>query len=422
MARVKDSETAGVDPMFPFRTVVLGVLTPSLLFGIAVGIALPLIPLHATRLGADLATAGFVAALLPIGKIVADVPAGAMASRIGDRRSMILSALLGLAAFAAAALSSSLWLLQAGVFALGASQAVFHLARHAYLTEITPVGRRARVLSTLGGMHRLGYFIGPFLGALVVIGSSIRPAFWLAGGCVLIALVVLLVVGDVPAVPVPSAAPGAAVSTAAPRTSISTIIRDYRRLFLTLGTATLLVGAVRGARQTVLPLWGEFQGFDPEVISLIFGLSGALDMLLFYPAGKVMDRYGRLWVAIPSMLVMGVAMALLPFTDTVAGVSAVAALLGLGNGVGSGIIMTLGADVAPSAQRSSFLGVWRLFQDTGDAAGPLVISAATALGSLAAGIRVAAAVSGGASVALGRWVPRYSDHANRSTRRRAGFG
>ncbi|MBA2694506.1 MAG: MFS transporter, partial [Actinobacteria bacterium] len=75
--------TAG--PMFPMRTVVLGVLAPSLLFGIAVGVALPLIPVSATRLGADLATAGFVAALLPVGKVVADVPAGALASRIGDR-------------------------------------------------------------------------------------------------------------------------------------------------------------------------------------------------------------------------------------------------------------------------------------------------------------------------------------------------
>lgn len=419
MARVKDTGSVEAGPIFPFRAVVLGVFTPSLFFGIAVGIALPLIPLSAIRLGADLATAGFVSALLPIGKIVADIPAGALASRIGDRLSMVLASLLGLGAFATAAMASSLWLLQLAVFGLGVSQAVFHLARHAYLTEITPVGRRARVLSTLGGMHRLGYFIGPFLGAVVIIGSSIRPAFWLAAGCVLVALVVLLVVRDTP---VPAADPGATSGQATPRTSILSIMRTYRRLFLTLGTATLLVGAVRGARQTVLPLWGESLGFDPEVISLIFGLSGALDMLLFYPAGKVMDRYGRLWIGIPSMLVMGAAMALLPLTDSVLTVSLVAALLGVGNGMGSGIIMTLGSDVAPRVQRSSFLGVWRLFQDTGDAAGPLVISAATALGSLAAGIWVTAAISGGASAALGRWVPRYSDHANGTTRRRAGIG
>lgn len=154
------------------------------------------------------------------------------------------------------------------------------------------------------------------------------------------------------------------------------MMRAHRKLFVTLGIATLLVGAVRGARQTVLPLWGEYLGLDPEVISLIFGLSGALDILLFYPGGRIMDRYGRLWIAIPSMLTMGVAMALLPLTGDVASMSAVAALLGLGNGLGSGIIMTVGAYVAPAEGRSAFLGVWGLFQDAGDALGPLVITAA----------------------------------------------
>ncbi|CAN5739440.1 MFS transporter [soil metagenome] len=398
--------------MFPMRTVVLGVLAPSLLFGIAVGVALPLIPVSATRLGADLATAGFVAALLPVGKVAADIPAGALATRIGDRAAMILAAALGLAAFAAMALASVLWLLQVAVFALGVATAVLHLARHAYLTEITPADRRARVLSTLGGMHRLGYFFGPFLGALVIVTTSLRPAFWLAAGCVLVALVVLVAVrraGDAQASPAGGPTPGATASGS--RTGLLPMMRDYRRLFLTLGIATLLVGAVRGARQTVLPLWGEFLGFDPEVISLIFGLSGALDMLLFYPAGKVMDRFGRLWIAIPSMSTMAVAMALLPLADTVVTVSLVAGLLGLGNGMGSGIVMTLGADVAPPTQRSSFLGVWRLFQDTGEATGPLLISAGTALGSLAAGIWVTAMIGGAASAALGRWVPRYSHHA-----------
>lgn len=412
MARVKgEAPAAAGSPLFPVREVVLGALVPSLLFGIAVGIALPLIPTIATRLGGSLAVAGFVAALLPIGKIVADVPAGAMAARIGDRNAMVLASVVGLGAFAGAAAAPTLWVLQLSIFALGVATAVFHLARHAYLSEITPPGNRARVLSTLGGMQRLGYFVGPFLGALVIVSSSLRPAFWLGTACILATLVVLLAVGSSPR---PGRPDG-------PRKSVATVAREQRSLLLTLGMATLVVGAVRGARQTVIPLWGEFQGMDPEVISMVFGLSGALDMLLFYPAGQVMDRFGRLWIGVPSMLVMGVAMALLPLTSSIAEMVTVAALLGVGNGLGSGIIMTIGADVAPPDSRSSFLGLWRLFQDSGDAAGPLVIAAATALGSLAVGIWVTAALGGAAAGALGRWVPRFSVHANRTTRRRAGL-
>ena len=56
---------------------------------------------------------------------------------------------------------------------------------------------------------------------------------------------------------------------------------------------------IRAARQVVLPLWGQHLGLSPAAISVIFGISGAIDMLLFYPAGKVMDRFGRAWVADP---------------------------------------------------------------------------------------------------------------------------
>ena len=78
-------------------------------------------------------------------------------------------------------------------------------------------------------------------------------------------------------------------------------------------------------------------------------------------------------------------------------------LMGFGNGIGSGILMTLGADVAPPETRSQFLGVWRLCADSGSAGGPLVVSAAAALGSLAAGISRWApwARGGGRAAALG---------------------
>jgi hypothetical protein len=73
--------------------------------------------------------------------------------------------------------------------------------------------------------------------------------------------------------------------------------------------------------------------------------------------------------------------------------------------------MTLGADVAPPETRSQFLGVWRLCADSGSAGGPLVVSAAASLGSLAAGISVMGAVGIAAAGALLRWVPRYSPFA-----------
>ncbi|UKJ65831.1 MFS transporter [Cellulosimicrobium cellulans] len=377
---------------------------------------LPVVAVTATGRGASLTVAGLVAALVPIGKILFDLPAGALAQRVGDRAAMLLAGGVAVVAFATIALSPNLGGLAAGVLALGASTAVFNLARQAYLTEITPPLRRARVLSTLAGVHRIGLFLGPFAGAVVIAATDVRGAYWLGAGAAAAAVAVLAVVRPEPG---PTAHDGSGRERArvrrdgsGPRVTVARVVREHRRLLATLGVAILLLSAVRGARQTVIPLWGEHLGLDAEVTSLVFGVSGALDMLLFYPAGKIMDRFGRLWVAVPSMLTLALALALLPFAHTVAAVTVVAALLGVGNGMGSGIVMTLGADVAPADARPTFLSVWRLFQDTGDALGPLVLSAGAALGSLAAGVWATSLLGAGSAAALARWVPRWSPLAN----------
>ncbi|MFC4553901.1 MFS transporter [Georgenia faecalis] len=411
-------------PLFPMRSVVLGAFVPSLLFEIGAGAMMPVIAITATARGATLAVAGVMAALLPIGQILADLPAGALAAKLGDRRAMLLAGAVAAVGFLGLALAPNLAVLAASVLLTGASSAVFNLARHSYLTDITPALQRARVLSTLAGVHRIGFFIGPFAGAAIIHGGDVQNAYWLAVATSLLATLVVAAVRDEPterASPGDSSAHAAAVP-GAKRPTMLAVLREHRTVFTTLGFAVLAVGAVRGARQTVLPLWGEHLGFDPAVTSVIFGLAGGVDMLLFYPAGKVMDRFGRLWIGIPSMVVMAVGLVLLPFATTVGAVAVAAMVIGLGNGMGSGVLMTLGADVAPAGQRSQFLGIWRVFQDTGSAVGPLVISAGAAIGSLAAGIWAMSALALGAAGALGRWVPRWSVHANRTTRRRAGIG
>src|SRR5690606_24893255 len=167
------------------------------------------------------------------------------------------------------------------------------------------------------------------------------------------------------------------------RISFRAIVREHRALLGQLGLAVVLIGVVRGARTTALPLWTEHLGMSPTTTSLVFGLSGAVDMLLFYPSGRLMDLRGRLWIGIPSMLTMMLAFALLPVTSTLAAVVAVAMLLGFGNGIGAGIIMTFGAAVAPEEYRSQSLGACRLPGDAGGSAGPRLRSARAARGALA---------------------------------------
>ena len=64
-----------------------------------------------------------------------------------------------------------------------------------------------------------------------------------------------------------------------------------------------------------MPLWAEQIGLDAATISLIYGLSSGLDMLVFYPGRP---RHGPQGAAagspLPSMLFMGLSMLLMPLT------------------------------------------------------------------------------------------------------------
>jgi MFS family permease len=384
------------------------VFLPALVFETGMGALTPMIALSGRALGASIGQAGLVLALLGVGQILGDVPAGALAARLGDRKAMLIAAGVAVFTLLGCAMARELWQLEIAVAATGATNAVFVLARQAYLTEIIPTRLRARALSTLGGMSRVGAFIGPFIGAVVVHDRPVGDIFWLALGCTIAAGLIVLFVPDV-------TDPTTTQRRRSSSISVRAVVVRHHRVFLTLGLAVFLVGSVRATRQTVLPLWAEHLGLNPSTTSIVFGIAGLVDTLTFYPSGKIMDRAGRLWIAIPSMLLLGLTQGLLPLTNGLLSLTVVAMFMGFGNGIGAGILMTLGADVAPPEIRSKFLGVWRLCADSGSAGGPLIVSAAAGLGSLAGGIVAMGAVGVVAAGALLRWVPRYSPFATRGT-------
>jgi MFS family permease len=139
---------------------------------------------------------------------------------------------------------------------------------------------------------------------------------------------------------------------------------------------------------------------------------------LFYASGQIMDRFGRMWTSVPSMLGLGAGHIILAFTHDAPGrvvwFIGVAILLSLANGIGSGLLMTLGADLADKDDPAPFLGAWRFTSDAGSAAAPLAVSLITALASVA----IASSVMGvfgllGAGI-LVRYLPRYLPRRPRS--------
>jgi len=396
---------------------------PTILFALGEGAVIPLIPIIAAQLGADVATAALVASALVVGQLCGNIPAGWAVARIGERFTMAIAGTLSLVGVVGMVYAPALGVFAASVFLIGFCAAGFGLARHSFMTTRVPLNFRARALSLLGGTFRLGMFVGPFVAAgLLAIFGDEHAAIWFFGGC-LIATVLLVLLGpdpekqlaDVPEerlrIAEDTGEPVTGAIPTAERIGVLQTMWRFRRALSRLGLAAASLSAVRSARQVVLPLWGFSIGLDAQTIALVVGISGAIDFALFYASGQVMDRFGRLWAALPAMVLMGAGFIALAFThdlDSAAMWFAMfAAVLGVGNGLSSGILLTLGADVAPRADPAPFLGSWRTLTDAGGAVAPLLVSAITAVSSLsiATGFVGVVALLGG--LAFVRWVPMF---------------
>lgn len=404
------------------------VYAPTVLFALGEGAVLPLIPVIASRLGADVPTAALVASALVVGQLCGNLPAGWAVARFGERVTMAVAGVIALGGVAVLALAPSLGLVALAVLVVGICAAAFGLARHSFMTTRVPQAFRARALSLLGGSFRFGMFVGPFAAAaLLALFGTDASAIWFFAVC-LVATVILVVFGPDPEArftprPDPARASawqpdvaddsGEPVSGSIPVVERAGVFRTmwrHRSVLGRLGLAAASLSAVRSARQVVLPLWGVWIGLDAQTIALVVGVSGAIDFALFYASGQVMDRFGRLWAALPAMVLMSAGFLALAFTSGSDQQSMwfamFAAVLGVGNGLSSGILLTLGADAAPKDDPAPFLGSWRTLTDAGGAAAPLAVSAIASMSSLAIATGAMGLVGLLGAAAFLRWVPR----------------
>src|SRR5699024_33394 len=140
------------------------------------------------------------------------------------------------------------------------------------------------------------------------------------------------------------------------------------------GIAQLIAQMIRQGRQLLIPLIGTgIADLTAAEVGLVMTISAVVDMSMFFPAGYLMDRFGRKFATVPSFAIMGIGLAMLPLSSSFATMAGIGIVIGLGNGLSSGSMMTLWADLTPEGAVGEFLGIWRLVGDVGMVVGPLLV-------------------------------------------------
>jgi MFS family permease len=378
----------------PYDRMWAPVYLPSFLMAISQQALAVLIPLYVLDLGGSPAFAAMVVGLRGIGVLLFDVPAGMLVSRFGDKPVLLGGLAAVLLALLGMALAPSLWIVALTSLPLGAGSAAWILGRQSYVTDSSGPGELGRAIAAMAGLQRVGGFVGPAAGGVLAASFGYPIAFVGGAVCAVLAAVFVLMYTE--------NLPGRGVEEDLGFSGAARVVRTHAKVFATAGIAGFSMQLMRASRQLLVPLVGEFVGLDAAAIGFVYSLSAAVDMSLFYPVGVVVDRWGRKWIAVPSMVLFTLGFTALPFVEGFYSLLAAGMLLGLANGVSTGIIMIIGSDLAPTQQQGTFLGIWRLIGDLGMSGGPLALSVLVELASLGAA-SAAVAVAGIVGVVLVSW-------------------
>jgi len=238
----------------------------------------PLLPDYVAEFDLSKAEAGILAASYAAGTLLASLPAGLVATRMGPRRTVIGGLLLLGASSLAFGFAKEIALLDAARFAQGVSGALIWSGALTWLITTAPPERRGSVIGTALGTAVAGALIGPILGAVAAeVGTEA-----VFGAVLGIALLLAWFATRLPEPGPPERQPLREVAT--------TMVT---RPILTATAFVAVPSLMFGAAEVLVPLRIAELGGGHVAIAGGFIAGAALEAGLAPIVGRYSDRVGR---------------------------------------------------------------------------------------------------------------------------------
>lgn len=370
---------------FKLRSIILSVYFPAFLTALCAGMLAPTIPAKVDLIGGTAFLIGLAVGAQGLGEAIFSIPTGVLINKLGNKKIMV-TGMIGLSFFGLlSGLSNNNLTLYFSLFSLGIFYGFFSLSRHSYLTQIVPLEFRGKAFSRFGGINRIGWFFGPVIGGYTASSLGVDVPFYFISGVAIFTAIIIIFTHE------PISNDEHSKENQNNSESLTSILIENKRTFIFGGSGQFIMQFLRQCRYVLIPIWAFSIGLEVEQLGLIQSISSAIDMSLFYPVGLIMDRYGRKWTSVPSIILLSLGFIFLTYVNSYAGLIVVGMLLGFANGLGSGAMLTLGSDLSPKGSPGSFLGIWRLFGWSGNSAGgPISGAIAQSYNMVASAVSVSA--------------------------------
>jgi MFS transporter, DHA1 family, tetracycline resistance protein len=272
------------------------------------GLVIPILPTYASQLGASAIQVGLIAAVYSLMNFMFSPFWGALSDRHGRRPVIAWTVLITALAFLLLAHAENLVLLFLARMLAGIGSANI-AASQAYITDVTPVERRAKALGMIGAAFGLGFIFGPPVGGFIKEHYGMAWVGYTAMGLSIINLLLILAY-------LPESHHNRNSTARIEMKPITQTIQalrraDIRDLFLTSFT---YVTAFSMMQVTVALLWVDHYHLSDAEVGYMFAFIGFVSAIVQGTLIGTLTRvFGEQRLLIYGCILMGLGLAAIPF-------------------------------------------------------------------------------------------------------------
>lgn len=338
------------------------------------GAIVPVIALYAEDFDVSQTAIGLTIAIYGMARFLVNVPAGRLADLAGRRVTLGVGGVITVLGAVLCAVAPNYEFFLFARFVAGAGAAFVLTGGQIVLADIASPQNRGRVMAIYQGVFLVTVGAGSWPGGWLASTFNLAAPFWAnAGLAAIFTAVAWLYVPETRHLA--RAARGAAVNPVT-----QTMLQQLGQL--RSSTGLLLIGMVglaaafarTGGLFNVIPLLAEEEmSLTPDQIGLGLGMISILGLLLVYPSGALVDRFGRKAVIVPSVMLSGVAMISFSWADSFGTFMLASTFWAAATGIAGAAPAAYAADVAPPGMMASAMGMYRTLSDLGYVIGPLAL-------------------------------------------------
>ncbi len=334
------------------------------------GAMVPSLPLYAETFGVSATAIGMAIAVYGLARFVMAMPSGQISDKWGRKPALAIGGLLSAGGNIWSVLAESYPEFLIARFVAGAGAGMVVTTGSVVLADITTPERRGRMIAIYQGTFIFAVGVGPLPGGLLAEAYGLLAPFWFCAAASAVA-------GAVAFFAVPETRPLARAKTAK-GADLPPLMQQlgllWRQIGFVLVCCIALINALTrtGGLFSIVPIIGSFRiGLPYDEIGIGLAVGSLLGLLVIYPSGMAVDRWGRKAVIVPATILTGLSFLLFAVADSFLWFTAANAIWGIASSIGGAAPAAYAADSAPPGMNASVMSSFRMLGDIGYVVGPI---------------------------------------------------